>query len=141
MKARAGDDAVAFGFPLSGMLSSAGNVTTGGISALAGLKDDARYYQITVPVQPGNSGGPLLDSSGNVIGVITAKLDALQIARFTGDIPQNVNFAIKTPVVKSFLNLNSIAFDISTTTRRLNAADIGDVAKSISVRLDCYKSQ
>ena len=62
------------------------------MSALAGLSDDSRYLQISAPVQPGNSGGPLLDASGHLIGIVTAKLNAALIARFTGDIPQNVNF-------------------------------------------------
>jgi S1-C subfamily serine protease len=83
---RLGESVVAFGFPLVGALSREGNLTTGNVSALAGLRDDAGYLQITAPVQPGNSGGPLLDEGGNVIGVITAKLDAVAIAKRTGDI-------------------------------------------------------
>jgi hypothetical protein len=59
-------------------------------SALAGLRDDPKYIQVTAPVQPGNSGGPLLDGGGNVIGVITAKLTRSR-SRSTGDVPQNVN--------------------------------------------------
>ena len=50
--------------------------------------------QITAPVQPGNSGGPLLDGAGNVLGVVVAKLDALYVAEAIGDIPQKLNFAI-----------------------------------------------
>jgi len=52
-------------------------------------------WQISVPVQPGNSGGPLLDEDGNLIGVVVSKL-GLGAARVTGDIPQNVNFAVKS---------------------------------------------
>jgi S1-C subfamily serine protease len=84
---RAGDAAVALGYPLSGLLASAANVSVGNVSALAGLRDDSRYLQISAPVQPGNSGGPLLDASGHLIGIVTAKLDAARIAKFTGDIP------------------------------------------------------
>jgi hypothetical protein len=100
---RLGESVVAFGFPLAGSLSLEGNLTTGNVSALAGLRDDPVYLQVTAPVQPGNSGGPLLDEGGNVIGVITAKLDAVSIARRTGDIPQNVNFAVKAGVLEGFL--------------------------------------
>ena len=57
---RQGEDVVAYGFPLTGMLSSGGNVVTGNVTALAGLGDDSRFLQISAPVQPGNSGGPLL---------------------------------------------------------------------------------
>jgi S1-C subfamily serine protease len=73
---RAGDSIVALGYPLSGLLSSDANLSVGNVSALAGLRDDSRYLQISAPVQPGNSGGPLLDASGHLVGIVTAKLDA-----------------------------------------------------------------
>src|SRR6266536_2777563 len=90
-------------FPLIGQLATEGNLTVGNVSALHGLGDGPHYIQITTPVQPGNSGGPLLDSSGNVIGVVAAKLNALKVMRATGDIPQNVNFAVGLGTLKSFL--------------------------------------
>jgi S1-C subfamily serine protease len=93
---RPGDTIVALGYPLSGLLSSDANISVGNVSTLAGLRDDSLYLQISAPVQPGNSGGPLLDASGHLVGVVTAKLDAMRVARVTGDIPQNVNFALKT---------------------------------------------
>src|SRR5262249_42514587 len=75
---RAGDAVVALGYPLSGLLASTANLSVGNVSALAGLADDSRYLQISAPVQPGNSGGPLLDTNGHVIGIVTAKLNAKQ---------------------------------------------------------------
>jgi S1-C subfamily serine protease len=74
---RAGDSVVAVGFPLHGLLASEANVTPGTVSALAGVGNDTRFLQMTVPVQPGNSGGPLLDLKGRVVGVVVGKLDAL----------------------------------------------------------------
>jgi serine protease Do len=62
---------------MSGLLTSAGNATTGNISALAGVRNRDSWLQVSAPVQPGNSGGPLLDMYGNVVGVVVAKLDAL----------------------------------------------------------------
>jgi uncharacterized protein len=67
---RAGDSIVALGYPLSGLLSSDANLSVGNVSALAGLRDDSRYLQISAPVQPGNSGGPLLDASGHLVGIV-----------------------------------------------------------------------
>ena len=78
---------VAVGFPLLGLLASEANVTTGTVSALAGIGDNPRFLQVTVPVQPGSSGGPLLDLQGRVVGVVVGKLDALRVASVTGDIP------------------------------------------------------
>ena len=137
---RLGESVVAFGFPLTGSLSMEGNLTTGNVSALAGLGDDPKYLQITAPVQPGNSGGPLLDESGNLIGVITAKLDAMAIAKRTGDIPQNVNFAIKTEVVEAFLKSAGVRYEKNVSDRPLQVADIADIAKASAVRIECSPS-
>ena len=134
---RLGESVVAFGFPLAGSLSLEGNLTTGNVSALAGLRDDPVYLQVTAPVQPGNSGGPLLDEGGNVIGVITAKLDAVSIARRTGDIPQNVNFAVKAGVLEGFLQRSGVVYEKQVTDRRLAVADIAESAKAASVRVEC----
>src|SRR5262249_3157053 len=81
---RAGDAIVALGYPLVGLLATTANLTVGNVSALAGLGDDSRYLQISAPVQSGNSGGPLLDGSGHLVGIVTAKLNAALVARFTG---------------------------------------------------------
>src|SRR5262245_12421590 len=137
---RLGESVIAFGFPLTGALSQGGNLTTGNVSALAGLRDDARYLQITAPVQPGNSGGPLLDGGGDVIVVITAKLDALAIAKRTGDVPQNVNFAVKADVLETFLQAHKIPYDVAVTDAQLAVADVADVAKQASVRIECTPS-
>ena len=128
---------VSFGFPLSGALSKEGNLTTGNVSALAGLRDDPTYLQMTAPVQPGNSGGPLLDASAHVIGVVTAKLDAVAIAKRTGDIPQNVNFAIKAEVLRTMLHANGVSFDEEASDRTLEVADIAELARRFTVQVEC----
>ncbi len=136
---RPGDGVVAVGFPLHGLLASGVNVTTGTVSALAGIRDDIRYLQITAPVQPGNSGGPLLDMSGNVVGVVVGKLDALAVAEVTGDIPQNVNFAIKDSVARAFLDAQGIDYETAPAERALDAADVGELARRFTVLLECWK--
>ncbi|MGA2964318.1 MAG: serine protease [Candidatus Korobacteraceae bacterium] len=103
-----GEPILAAGYPLRGLLASTINVTGGNISVLAGIADDTSKFQITAPVQPGNSGGPLLDQAGNVVGVVVEKLNALSVAKWTGDIPQNVNFAIKGTIVQGFLEANRV---------------------------------
>ena len=64
------------GFPNIGLQGFAPKLAKGEIASLSGAGDDARYFQISVPVQPGNSGGALVDERGNVVGVVSAKLDA-----------------------------------------------------------------
>ena len=136
---RAGDAIVVLGFPLSGILASTANLSVGIVSALAGLGDDARYVQISAPVQPGNSGGPLLDTSGHVVGIVTAKLNAMRVARFTGDIPQNVNFAIKAEVAQALLDSKNIAYETALSQKQLSSADVGDIARSFTVYIECQQ--
>ena len=109
---RAGDAIVAMGYPLAGLLATTANLSVGNVSALAGLGDDSRYLQISAPVQAGNSGGPLLDGSGHLVGIVTAKLNTVFAIRITGDIPQNVNFALKAEVVRTFLDSKGIVIPL-----------------------------
>ena len=83
---RSGDGVVVVGYPLQDLLANQAHVTTGTVSAMAGPGNDTRILQITAPVQPGNSGGPLLDMAGNVVGIVTAKLSAIKTAKLTGEI-------------------------------------------------------
>jgi len=103
---RLSEGIAAFGFPLSGLLATSGNFTIGNIAALAGPQDDTRIIQISAPIQPGNSGGPVLDQSGNVVGIVLAKLNALKLATITDDLAQNINFGIKSSVAISFVEAN-----------------------------------
>jgi S1-C subfamily serine protease len=134
---RSGDDVVVIGFPLSSLLSREANVTAGVISAMAGLHGDVRHYQITAPVQKGNSGGPLVDASGNIIGIVSSKLNAMKIAGQTGDIPQNVNFAIKSDLARKFMDRYSVSYETAPAGPVLSAADIGERIKRVTVFIQC----
>jgi uncharacterized protein len=136
---RAGESVVAIGFPLTGLLAPQANVTTGTVSATAGPGNNERYLQITAPVQPGNSGGPLLDASGLVVGVVSAKLDAIKMASVTGDIPENVNFAIKGSVIQHFLQSIAIQVRTTPTAARLETADIAAAAKQYTFLVECWQ--
>ena len=136
---RPGDSILVIGFPLKGLLAEGPSVTTGTISALAGLGNDTRFIQITAPVQPGNSGGPLLDKAGNVVGIVVAKLDALRVAAITGDIPQNVNFAINARVAQTFLDANGVDYETGPSITTLEPADIAEGAKQFTVSIECLK--
>ncbi len=109
------------------------------MSALAGPADDRRLIQITVPVQRGNNGGPLLDQSGNVVGVVVGKLNALKVASVTGDIPQNVNFALSEGTVRAFLDANDIPYDSSPSDKAQETADIAAKARQFTVLVECWK--
>lgn len=91
------------GFPNIGLQGFAPKLAKGEIAALTGAADDPRYFQISVPVQPGNSGGALVDERGNVVGVVSAKLDAATALKTSGALPENVNYAVKSSFLLSFL--------------------------------------
>lgn len=90
-----GESVFTLGFPLISIQGLEPKLTNGIISSLSGLGDDRRYFQITTPIQPGNSGGPLFEADGTVIGVVTSTIDALAVAKQAGTIVQNANFAVK----------------------------------------------
>ena len=98
-----GGTVASVGFPNIGLQGFAPKLAKGEIASLSGAGDDARYFQISVPVQPGNSGGALVDERGNVVGVVSAKLSASAALKATGALPENVNYAVKSSYLLSFL--------------------------------------
>ena len=98
-------------------------LTKGVVSSLAGLGDNFSEMQIDAALQPGNSGGPIVDETGSVVGIAVAKLDVRAAIENWGTIPENTNFGIKSTVVETFLQGNSVNYergsDIGITKREL----------------------
>lgn len=136
---RPGDDVVAVGFPLAGLLADEPSVTTGSVSAMAGIHNDQSILQMSAPVQQGSSGGPLFDASGNVVGIVVTKLNARIVAEETGDLPQNVNFAVKGDLARAFLDALGIRPQTAVSTTRLTNADVGDVGRRVTVMVECHR--
>ncbi len=120
-KPRLGEDILALGYPLRSILADSLNVTRGNISSLLGLMNDPNYIQISAAVQPGNSGGPVIDLAGRVVGVVTAKLNAVAVADLTGDIPQSINFAIRPDAATRFLKASDIDYRVADETLDLQS--------------------
>jgi len=139
MRPRLGEDAFVFGFPLGGLLSDGGNFTTGTVTSLAGLKNDSSTFQLSTPIQPGNSGGPVLDSNGNLIGVVVGKLNALAAVAAIKDIPQNVNFAIRSQTLDAFLQTQYITSAPLLRNQKLTGIEIAEIAQSSSLKVYCKK--
>jgi S1-C subfamily serine protease len=99
-----GEEVSTIGYPLSRILGNSARMTRGLLSATAGLRDDDKQVQVSAEIQPGNSGGPLLDRNGNVIGVVNQTINPAAVSRATGGaLPQNINFAIKAVPVLDFV--------------------------------------
>jgi len=103
-KPRLGTRVFTVGYPHPNLMGTSPKLTSGLINATNGLADDPRTLQVSVPVQSGNSGGPLLNMRGEVVGIITSKLSAQKMFEWTGDIPQNVNYAIKINQLSSLIS-------------------------------------
>ncbi len=127
---RLGSTVATVGFPNVGLQGFAPKLARGEIAALSGAQDDARYFQISVPVQPGNSGGALVDELGNVVGVVSAKLSARAALAASGALPENVNYAVKSSFLLSFLEsvpeVSAKLKDANTKERKFE-----DVVKSV----------
>jgi S1-C subfamily serine protease len=129
-----------YGYPLSGVLSSSGNIVAGYVTSLAGIGDDTRFFQISAPIQPGDSGGAVLDQYGAVIGVVHSIYNP-EVAMQQGFTPQQIGFATKTSVLVTFLEANSIAAETVasdlTSAKRLELTELVDLAKKFTVLIEC----
>lgn len=102
--AKMGQEVFTIGYPNPGLQGISAKFTKGTISSLTGYLDDFKLYQISVPVQPGNSGGALVDENGNILGIIVAALNAKATFKISGSLPQNVNYAIKSLYAQAMLD-------------------------------------
>ncbi len=135
-----GDNVIAAGFPLAGTLSDNLKVTRGIVSSMSGLNNNYSEYQIDAAVQSGNSGGPLIDASGNVVGVVVSQLNKYAILREREIIPENVNFAVKSQNVGVFLSANNIDFVSKDSKKVIQNRVVAKSAEDSTVMLLCYNS-
>jgi len=112
------------GFPLSNILGAEVRITDGIISAKNGIESNPTYFQMSASIQPGNSGGPVLNEKFEVIGITSSKLSEIATLKTTGTLSQNVNFAVKSDyallMVNEYINnsvktVNSIRDSLKAT--------------------------
>lgn len=134
-----GEAVTALGYPYYTSLDQGLTVTSGNVSALRGIDGSSNRVMVTAPVQPGNSGGPLLNKKGAVIGVVVARVDDLAMLEETGSLPQNMNFAVPSGPLLTFLAQNRV-------TRPQGDGTSGDVSGEVPqgvadavVPLHCYQ--
>ena len=136
---RQGESIYVYGYPLRTLLSKSAVMTEGMVNALAGVSDDQGQMQISAAVQPGNSGGPLIDRSGLVVGVVAARIRDEVVLAGAGAVPQNVNFAVKMPALYDLLDSYEIAVDSIAADDRLAAEDVADEARAYTVAIECWR--
>jgi S1-C subfamily serine protease len=108
-----GEPLTVAGYPLGALLGSGLKITTGVVAGLAGPNGDRSLFQITAPIQPGNSGGPVIDSEGALLGVAVSKLDEIKLVEASGTFPQNVNFAVPISILQALLEENGISYKMA----------------------------
>jgi S1-C subfamily serine protease len=125
------------GYPFGYKVSSSVKVTKGIISSLTGIGDDFSNFQMDAAIQSGNSGGPVLDDMGNVVGVAVAKLDAMKMLKDTGSLPENTNFGIKASVVKSVLDSSSV--DVPSANKSvISKSQLGKMITDGTYYISCW---
>lgn len=134
-----GEPVIAFGFPLTGVLSSGGALTNGSVSALTGLQDDPVRLQFSAPVQPGNSGGAILNEFADVVGVVQAVLNPITQGQNIV-VPQNVNFGIKAGRLREFLAANGISPRARRNPQPLDSRLLAQQAQQMTAQVVCYQN-
>jgi S1-C subfamily serine protease len=138
---RLGETVYALGFPLADRLDNALNFTSGLVSALAGLENDRRAVQFSAPIQPGNSGGPLVDDSGALIGIVRSKLGDADLLKTKGVTAQNISFAVRAQYVSQFLASAGVqASEVSASKPRL-AVDVAEMGQLYTLQVMCTPDQ
>ena len=135
-----GEDIVAFGFPLSDALSSSIKLTRGIVSALSGPENNFSEIQIDAAIQPGNSGGPVINMQGQVVGVASSGLNKLYMLEKTEYIPENVNFAVAAPTLTNFLRANGVSVS-NRSLRVKNTKDLAKIGRPSTLQLFCMNTK
>ncbi len=112
-----GSEVFTIGYPAVNILGDEPKYTSGAISSLSGPGNDDTFIQVTVPIQPGNSGGPLLNNNGQLIGVVTSSAAILNFLKYTGTLPQNISWAVKSNYLLPLIHqeeTNNVTFSLNT---------------------------
>ena len=132
-----GEDVLVAGYPYGEIFSNSIKVTKGIVSASRGLGDDTGQFQMDAAVQPGNSGGPIYDENGNIVGVVVAQLNKMKFAKVTGSMPENVNFGIKASTVRQFLTSSGLPTKWSKRSKSMSTRELAKIAKNQTVMVVC----
>lgn len=134
-----GEKLLVAGYPYGNIFSNAIKVTGGIVSAVRGVGDNTGQFQLDAAVQPGNSGGPIYDENGNIVGVVVAQLNKLTVAEATGSLPENVNFGIKASTVKLFLVSSGLLLKQGKRTKPVPTKQLAKVAKKQTLMVQCHR--
>lgn len=136
---KTGEEIMVAGFPYAGLLGQQMSFTTGNVSSSRVSDNNPWIFSLTAPVQPGNSGGPIFDASGAVIGVVMARLNDAYIVSKTGSLPQNVNFGISGAQAVAFTKKAGVTVQQATPAGRSNGEQVAAQAAKFTVLVHCFR--
>ena len=134
-----GEKVLVAGYPFGDVFSNTIKVTSGIVSATRGAGDDSGQFQLDAAVQPGNSGGPIYDSGGNIVGVVISQLDKLRMAKTIGSLPENVNFGIKASTVRQFLISSGLPSKKSGQVEEKSTEQLAEIAQNQALMVMCHQ--
>jgi S1-C subfamily serine protease len=134
-----GESLLVAGYPYGEVFSDTIKVTTGIVSAILGIGDDSAQFQLDAAVQPGNSGGPIYDENGNIVGVVVAQLNKMKMAKTIGSMPENVNFGIKASTVRQFLTTAGLPTKWAARSKAISTKELAKIARSQTVMVACHR--
>jgi S1-C subfamily serine protease len=134
---RLGESVAAVGYPLRGLLTSDMGISFGSVSAVKGLKDASNLFQFSAPVQPGNSGGPILDSRGQLLGVVKGGLNVGKMQSAVGITPQNVNFGVPVQVIREFMSASGVRPQFGKNEAMIAGEELASAARRFTSPIIC----
>jgi hypothetical protein len=134
-----GEQLLVAGYPYGEIFSNTIKVTGGMVSAVRGIGDDAGQFQMDAAVQPGNSGGPIYDEKGNIVGVVISQLKRLKVAKTIGSLPELVNFGIKASTVRQFLTASGLPTKWSSRSNLMSTRELAEIARNQAVMVVCHR--
>jgi tetratricopeptide (TPR) repeat protein len=136
---RRGERLLVAGYPFGDFISNTMKVTTGIVSATVGVGDDSGQFQLDAAIQPGNSGGPIYDYSGNIVGVVVSQLNKMKMAEDIGTIPENQNFGIKASTVRQFLESSGFPSKKAEGIKNKSTEEVAQIAENQALMVMCFQ--
>jgi len=136
-KIELGETIMVAGFPYGDMFGDTIKVTGGMVNANRGFGDNVGQFQIDAAVQAGNSGGPIYDEWGNIIGIVFSQLNKISVVQATGSLPENVNYGIKANTINQFLTLAGIQAQPSNRSKQKTTKELALIAKDQTMMVLC----
>ena len=133
-----GESVLVSGYPYGDIFSSTIKVTGGMVSSVRGIGDDIGQFQMDAAVQLGSSGGPIYDQHGNIVGVVIAKLNRLNVAKAIGSLPENVNFGIKASTVRRFLTESGLQSKSAKASKTMSTKQLAKIAQKQTLMVTCH---